>query len=304
MRILGRGRMGGGHDKSHPSQEGGHKGGGLGGQNTSRRALRRSMSAPTQHVASSSASGLETPGGYSGTCSLSQNDALGSSGTIMAGASMGEYRTPQSNRCGTKLSGAVREKDWGVSRPASVTVLTRLQPELYTAEAQKKLSEKGENSMGNGGGNGVGKPPIARSHSALGHIESASFHGNNGGSGSGGDGGSGGPNHVHGPVNLIMGCVFSPTTTSLPGQGLGQGQGVNLSSVSRPVAMYGGYNSEQGSGGSGSGGRGGINAMDIAGAGSGSGSDSGGLRKGRHGVDSAVVTCSVDLLFTHLLNSY
>jgi len=179
------------------------------------------------------------------------------------------------------LSGAVREKDWGVSRPASVTVLTRLQPELYTTEAQKKPSEKGDNSsMGNGVG---GKPPIARSHSAMGHIESTTFHGNGSGGGSGGSGGRGGDGgsgglttHVHGPVNLIMGCVFSPT-----GQGQGQGQ-ANLSSITRPVAMYGAYNSEQGSGGSGSGGRGGINAMDIAGASSGSGSDNGGIRKGRY----------------------
>ena len=156
----------------------------------------------------------------------------------------------------------------------------------------------GNNGMGNnganygasyGGNNGVGKPPIARSHSALGHIETTAFHGSgsgggsggSGGGGGGGDGGSGGAAHVHGPVNLIMGCVFSPTGSSLPGQGLGPGLGQNASSVSRPVATYGGYHPElgSGSGSGGRGGRGGINAMDIAGAGSGSG-DSEGLRKG------------------------
>ena len=65
----------------------------------------RSNSVPNHNTCQ----GLETPGGYS----LSQNDV---------GSRSGEFRTPQSTRCGTKIAG-MGGRDWGMSDPADVALL-------------------------------------------------------------------------------------------------------------------------------------------------------------------------------------
>jgi hypothetical protein len=61
--------------------------------------------------------GLETPGGYS----YSQND-VGNAEKAGAAGGVGEYRTPQSTRCGAKISG-LGDNDWGVSEGAHVIPL-------------------------------------------------------------------------------------------------------------------------------------------------------------------------------------
>ena len=81
----------------------------------------RSNSVPNHNTCQ----GLETPGGYS----LSQNDV---------GNRSGEFRTPQSTRCGAKIAG-MGGRDWGLSDPACVGPLLSIDS-VFKANAGERIT--------------------------------------------------------------------------------------------------------------------------------------------------------------------